>query len=276
MKMKISRRRALALVVATCALTVVAPVVASASTVITMSGSTAEQPLLQLLAQKYAQLYPRRATFKIAGGGASVGISDVAAGNVDLGDLSRDPTSSDPKGLNWYPIARYFVCTVTNKSNTLANLTQAQLQAIFTGKVRDWSQVPGATATGTIDLISRTSTAGLLTTFQTLLLGGKTVSSIAAQEPSEGLMQQQVKSDKNAIGFLSDYYALEGVNAVGFNGVGCSLPNALSGQYTGVAKFYEVTKGPKSGAAGQFISWILHSNAALKIIKTSWLPLTSS
>src|ERR1700757_2815702 len=94
----------------------VVPVVAWATSVITFSGSTAEQPLIQLLAQKYAKLHSGKVQFKIAGGGASVGISDVAAGNVDVGDLSRDPQTSDPKGLDWYPIARYFVCVVTNSS----------------------------------------------------------------------------------------------------------------------------------------------------------------
>jgi len=120
----------------------------------------------------------------------------------------------------FYPIARYYICVVTNKANTLANLTPLQVNQIFTGKVRTWSQVPGASANGPIDLISRTSVAGVLTNFQTLLLGGKTVSSIAAQEPSEGLLQQQVENDPNAVGFLSGYLANKGVNPVAYAGVG--------------------------------------------------------
>ncbi len=172
---------------------ILAPVAALAASVITISGATASAPLVTLLAQKYVKTHPHKVKFKIAQGGANVGIADVAAGRVSMADVSRDPLPSDPPGLNFYPIAKYFVCVVTNKSNPLANLTQAQAQAIFTGKVREWSQVPGASAHGTIDLISRTSAAGVLTTFQQLLLGNKTVSSIAAQEPSEGLLQQKVQ-----------------------------------------------------------------------------------
>jgi phosphate transport system substrate-binding protein len=250
------------------------PAVAVAASVITISGATASAPLVTLLAQKYVKLNPHKVKFKIAQGGTNVGIADVAAGRVTMADVSRDPLPSDPSGLDFTPIARYFVCVVTNKSNPLANLTQAQAQAIFTGKVREWSQVPGASAHGTIDLISRTSSAGVLTTFQQLLLGNKTVSTVAAQEPSEGLMQQKVESDPNAIGFLSDYYALKGVNAVGYGGVGCSLANASSGQYPGVAHFYEVTSGAPTGAGKAFISWILHSSAAQKIITSGWLPLS--
>ncbi len=252
---------------------IVAPVAALAASVITISGATASAPLVTLLAQKYVKTHPHKVKFKIAQGGANVGIADVAAGRVSIADVSRDPLPSDPSGLEFYPIAKYFVCVVTNKSNPLANLTQAQAQAIFTGKVREWSQVPGAGAHGTIDLISRTSAAGVLTTFQQLLLGNKTVSQVAAQEPSEGLLQQKVQSDPNAIGFLSDYFALKGVNPVGFGGVGCSVANAASGQYPGVAHFYEVTRGPASGAAKAFIGWIQASPLARRIIASAWLPL---
>ena len=57
--------------------------------------------------------------------------------------------------------------------------------------------------------------AGVLTTFQNTLLGGSKVSSVANQEASEGLMQNAVEHDPNAIGFNSDYFALaKGINAV--------------------------------------------------------------
>jgi phosphate transport system substrate-binding protein len=254
---------------------VAVPTVASATSTITLSGATASFPLVSLLAQKYVKTFPHKAKFKIAQGGAQIGINDVAAGRVSIGDVSRDPQSSDPAGLVFYPVAKYYICVVTNKANPISNLTPAQVLSIFTGKTRSWTQVPGATATGTIDLISRTSVAGVLTNFQTLLLGGKTVSSIAAQEPSEGLLQQQVENDPNAVGFLSGYLAAKGVNPVGYAGVGCTLANAISGQYAGVARFYEVTKGKATGPAAAFISWIEHSKAAKKIISTQWIPVGS-
>ena len=115
----------------------------------------------------------------------------------------------------------------------------------------------------------------MLTNFQTLLLEGKKVSSIAAEEPSEGLLRQQVENDPNSIGFLSNYQSDKGgVNAVALNGVGCNKANAVSGQYAGVARFYEVTKGKATGAASAFIGWIEHSAAARKIITTQWIPIS--
>ncbi|HEY4451096.1 MAG TPA: substrate-binding domain-containing protein [Solirubrobacteraceae bacterium] len=268
-------RRLSAVLVAAGVLGVAAPAGASALSTITISGATASYPLVSLLAQKYVKVHPHQVKFKIAQGGAQIGVNDVAAGRVTIGDVSRDPLEADPHGLVFYPVAKYAICVVTNKANTLATLTSSQLISIFTGKTRSWSAVPGASASGTIDLISRTSVAGVLTNFQTLLLEGKKVSSIAAEEPSEGLLRQQVENDPNSIGFLSNYQSDKGgVNAVGLGGVACNKASAVSGQYPGVARFYEVTKGKATGAASGFIAWILHSRAARKIINTQWIPVT--
>jgi len=250
------------------------PAIASATSVITISGATASYPLVQLLAHKYSKLLHNKVSFRITQGGTTVGINDVAAGRVTIADVSRDPLPSDPSGLDFYPVAQYAICVVTNKSNPLASLSEAQVQAIFTGKDTQWSQVPGATASGPIEVISRTSTAGVLTNFKTLFLNNKNILKSATEEPSEGLLEQQVANSPNAIGFLSNYRADQGtVNPVGFNGVGCTLANAVSGQYTQLARFYEVTKGPATGAAAKFIAWVDTSRTAKKIISSEWIPI---
>lgn len=255
---------------------VAAPAAALASTLITISGATASYPLVSALARKYEKVEKNKVRFKITQGGAQVGINDVAAGRVSIGDVSRNPKPTDPKGLYFYPIAKYGVCVVTNSSNPLSNLTAAQVESIFAGKTRSWSEVPGAKVTGTIDLISRTSTAGVLSSFETLLNGGKKVSTLASQEGSESLLKQAVQSDPNSIGFLSNYNADNGgVNSVGYDGVGCTKANVASGQYAGIALFYEVTKGEAKGASAAFISWIDKAKAAQSIISSEWVPVSS-
>ncbi len=253
------------------------PAIASATSVITISGATASFPLVQLLAHKYSKLNHNKVAFRISQGGTTIGINDVASSRVQIADVSRDPLSTDPAGLDFYPIAEYGICIVTNKSNTLSNLTEPQVQAIFEAKDKEWGQVPGASVSGPIDLISRTSTAGVLTNFKTLFLANKSIASTAAEEPSEGLLEQQVANTPNGVGFLSNYRADQGtVNPVAYNGVACTLANIASGQYTATARFYEVTRGPATGAAAQFISWIKTSKAARKIISTQWVPVKAS
>ena len=93
-------------------------------------------------------------------------------------------------------------------------------------------------------------------------------------EPSDGLVESTVASDKNAIGFNSGYYASQrDVHAVSFNGVACNLANAKSGQYPGIRTYYEVTRGPATGAASAFIHWIQKSPVARKIIASIAIPL---
>jgi phosphate transport system substrate-binding protein len=265
-------RRVAALLAATFTLSIALPTLALATNKITISGATASFPLVSLLVQKYEKLN-KKVKVKLAQGGTQVGINNVAGGRDTIADVSRDPLTTDPAGLVFYPIAKYYLCVVTNSANKLPNLTQAQVESIFTGKTREWSKVPGAGASGPIDLISRNSTAGTLSNFTTLLMGAKRISSLASEAPSEGLQRQAIEKDPNSIGFLSGYFASQGVNDVGFNGVGCTLANATSGQYAGIAHFYEVTKGKAKGAASGFIGWIENSAAAQRIISTQWISL---
>jgi phosphate transport system substrate-binding protein len=242
---------------------------------VTISGATGSAPLVGLLAKQYVKSHPGKIRFKLAQGGGEVGIQDAAAGRVTIGNASRDPRPSDPPGIVFYPIAKDYFCFDTNPANPLPNLTLAQAQAIWTGAVRDWSQVPGARVTGTIDLIGRTAASSLPPLVQQLLLGNKTISTLAALKPSDGLVQQSVATDKNAIGFNSGWYAAQkNVHAVAYNGVACNLKAAKSGQYPGVRTYYEVTRGPAKGAAKKFITWIQHARAAKRIISSIAIPLS--
>jgi phosphate transport system substrate-binding protein len=264
------RRLSVALMVAG-VVGVAAPVAANATSLVTISGATSSYPLVSLLAAKYVKLHPGKVRFKIAQGGTTVGINDVKNGHVTIADVAQEPTGADA-GLDFYPIAKYAICVVTNTANTLSNLTPSEVTAIFTGKIKTWSGVPGATATGAIDVYSRTAVAGVLTSFKSLLLEGKSVEPSATEEATEGLMRQGVESDANGIGFLSNYQANKGgLNSVSYNGVACNQTTAASGQYAGVSVFFEVTKGPAGGGAAAFINWIDKSPAAKKIIASQWI-----
>jgi phosphate transport system substrate-binding protein len=248
------------------------PAAAQATPVITMSGSTSVAPLATLLAKAYVKSHPGKVKFKLAQGGSDVGIADVAAGRVTIGNSSRDPKAGDPNGIFFNKIARDAICIATNPKNTLANLSQATIQGIFSGSIRDWSQVPGATATGTIDLVGRTAASGTQDAFQKIFMGSKTVTTSIAAKASNGLVQQAVQSDPNAIGYVSLDF-VSGTNVAGYNGVACNLRNAKSGEYGGVRNFWMVTRGRATGVVANFISWVQNSAAAQKLAGKHWVPL---
>jgi phosphate transport system substrate-binding protein len=243
-----------------------APASAAKKTTITMSGSTSMYPLVSALTTKYHSLNSKVA-FRVAQGGSDKGITDAAKGRVTIGNSSRDPRlGSDPKGTNFYRVAKDAVCLITNPANKLANgLTQQQVQDIFSGKIRSWSDIPGAQQTGTISLQARNEASGTLDAFENLFMGGASLSSTAARLGSNGLIQAAVKRDPAAIGFVSIEFT-EGVNAANYQGVTCTAANAKSGAYKGTRSFWMVTKGAPKGETARFINWIIKSSAARKII----------
>lgn len=248
------------------------PATAAAKPTITMSGSTTVAPLAALLIRKYLTLCHHCAKFKLLQGGSNIGISDVAHGRVSIGDSSRDPQPGDPGGLAFNTIAKDAICLITDNRNKLGNLGQSDVQSIFHGTVRDWSSVPGATVSGTIDLQTRNAASGTHDAFAKIIMNPVSVASFASQYSSNGLVEQAVANDPNGIGYVSLHFAGD-VHAVAYEGVACTLRNAKSGQYPAVRRLYMVTRGNPSGPVGTFIHWIQNSAGASKVIATDWVPL---
>lgn len=248
---------------------------ASAKATITMSGSTSVYPLAVKLGKLYVKKFPSRATFKILQGGTDIGVNDVARGRVSIGNASRDPISgSDPGGLSFNKIARDGVCVITHKSNPIGQLSQAQVQQIFSGRTRNWKDINGAKVSGTIDIVTRTASSGTADAFQSIFLGNNVrIAGNAPAKASNGLARQTVASNPNAVGFVSLDF-INGVHPVGYKGVACTLRNALSGQYGGVRNFWMVTKGAPKGPVATFIRWIKSNKDARAAISSNWLPLS--
>ncbi len=268
-----TRNRPLALAAALLAAVSVATAPASAAT-ITMSGSTSVAPLATKLAKAFVQQpkYKGKAKFVILQGGSDIGITDVSRGRVTLGMSSRDPKPADPGGIVFNKIARDAVCIVTNPSNRIPTLSQQQIQDIFSGRVRSWSQVPGASASGPIDLVVRTAASGTQDAFQNIFMGQTLrVAGSATTKSSNGLQAQTVKSDPNAIGYASFNFT-GGLHTVPYQGVPCTLRNAKSGQYAGSRNFYLVSRGTATGLAKAFIRFS-RSAAAQRIVASNWVPL---
>jgi phosphate transport system substrate-binding protein len=241
-----------------------------------IGGSTSVLPLAQKLASAYHHAYPRIPTPKVGGGQSDIGISGAASGRFDIGDSSRDPIRGvDPKGLVFTKIARDGVCVVTNPQNPISNLSQENVEAIFTGRIRDWSQVPGAKISGAIDLFDRDGASGTQDAFQHIFLGETLkISPSATAETSNGLEQGAITSDKQGIGFVSFAFT-GGLNAVGYQGIPCTLRNAKSGQYGGVRNFWMVTKGIPKGEAAKFLTWVTKpgNQAVRSIVNSSWIAI---
>lgn len=262
------------------AMTLVVPANAFGKRLI-IDGSTAMIPLVQKLASAYHHAYPSIAAPKVGGGQTSIGISDAHAGRVDIGDASRDPIKGvDPKGLVFTKVARDGVCVITNNANPVSTMSPETVTGIFTGRIRDWSNVPGASISGPIDLFDRDATSGTQDAFQNIFLGENLkISPTATPESSEGLEVNAVGAgeDKGAIGFASFAETINGgVHTVSYQGIPCTLKNAKSGQYGGVRNFWFVTKKVGvSPAAVKFINWVTKpgNTVVRSIVSSEWIAI---
>jgi phosphate transport system substrate-binding protein len=241
-----------------------------------IGGSTSVLPLAQKLASAYHKAFPRIPAPQVGGGQSDVGISGAASGRFDIGDSSRDPIPGvDPKGLVFTKIARDGVCVITNSANPVGNMSAQTVTEIFTGRIRDWSQVPGARVGGPIDLFDRDGASGTQDAFQHIFLEeSEKISPSATAETSNGLEQNAISSDKQAVGFVSFAFT-GGVNSVGYNGIPCNLRNAKSGQYGGVRNFWMVTKGRPRGDAAKFLAWVTKpgNTAVRSIVNSQWIAI---
>ncbi len=271
-----TRIRPLAFVAALALLASITSVsVAQAKTTISMSGSTSVAPLAARLAAafKNQRQFRGKVRFTLAQGGSDVGITDVSRRRVSIGNSSRDPKSADPKGITFNRIARDAVCIVTNRQNAIGNLSQGQIQDIFSGRIRSWSRVPGAKVSGAIDLVVRTAASGTQDAFQNIFMGQRLrVAGSATTKSSNGLQAQAIKSNPNAIGYAS-FNFVRGLHNVPYRGVRCSLRGAKSGTYGGSRNFFMVTRGKPRGVVKSFIRFIRTSSAAKRIVGTNWVPL---
>ncbi|MBE2320030.1 phosphate ABC transporter substrate-binding protein [Solirubrobacter sp. CPCC 204708] len=247
------------------------PTAAHAQSKILMSGSTSVYPLTADLIKAYKKNNPNT-RFTVSQGGSDVGIGDVARKRVNIGMSSRDQQSGDPGGLNFYKIARDGVCIATHPDNNLANLSQQNVQDIFSGKVRRWQDVPGAKVTGPINLNVRTQASGTQDAFRNIFMGPSlNVTPSASQKASNGLVQTAIRSDRNAIGYL-DVNFTQGTYPVPYKGVACNLRNAKSGQYPGVRNFWFVTVGPAKGEVKKFIDFARSSSTQSSVVAKKYVP----
>src|SRR5579864_6432146 len=134
---------------------------------ITASGSTALAPLVKAVAQKYSSKCSG-ATITVNLGGSKTGLANAEAGSVDIGD-SDIPASSSQTDLVDHQVAVVIFGVIVNKNVTLTNITTAQLKQIYSGQVKNWSQVGGPNLP--IVVVSRPASSGTRATFQKYILG---------------------------------------------------------------------------------------------------------
>jgi phosphate transport system substrate-binding protein len=241
------------------------PTAAAASTLIG-SGSSAEQPIMQLLFKSYSKTH-KGIHFAYNPNGGNAGVKDVQKGKSQFAVNTRPPLPSD-SGTTQFKIFLDGLCVAVNPANHLSNLSLAATKNIFLGLSTSWSTV-GSNLSTVIDPIGRNSAAGSYTFFQSAVLDGQTQAQNVSPKTSDGLVATAIKKDHSAIGYvgLAHSHASDGVKALKLNGIACNQANIKKETYPLFRYIWAVvpTKHP-STAVEKFIDWVRVNHGAGEVI----------
>ena len=235
---------------------------------IVVEGSTTVLPIAQRAAEEFMNKNTD-ADISVRGGGSGVGITSLIEGTCDIADSSRpikDEELEKGVGRGKEPkanvIAMDGIAIIVNKANTVNELTKAQLKAIYTGKISDWSQVGGPQEQ--IVVISRDSASGTFEAFGELALDKAKVRPDAMMQASNQAVASVVEKTPGAIGYVGLAY-LSGAKVVKLDGVAASRETVLSKQYKLSRPLFMYTNGKPKGLAKEYIDFIL-SAAGQKLV----------
>jgi phosphate transport system substrate-binding protein len=251
---------------------------------ITVKGSDT----MVILGQKWAEVYMKKnpgTTVQVTGGGSGTGIAALLNGATDICNSSRPmkptETADFVKKFKTRP-HEYKTCldglsVYVHKGNPVEQLSFAQLEGIFTGKITNWKEVGGADMA--ISLYGRENSSGTYEFFKEHVLNKKDFAAATKTMPGTAAVIQGVAKEAGAIGYGGIAYA-EGVKASkvsktdGGAAIAPSEETVLNGTYP-ISRylFNYVAPAKDSGAVAAYITWCLSDEGQGVVKDVGYFPL---
>jgi len=221
---------------------------AGAQTLSIKGSDTLGAKLVPQLAEAVKAAGNKGVKFEIAAEGSSTAFPALANGTAQIGMSSRkvkddERTNCRTKGvyLKEHPICHDMICVLVNKNSPLSNLTKDQISKIFTGQVKDWSEIGGAP--GPISIYTRNTSSGTYKDWQKLAMGGRDYPSSSLKMAGNEQIAQEVAKNKNGIGYVGLAYSkTPGTKALVIDGVEPVAQNAKKYAYARLCYLYAPDK----------------------------------
>lgn len=238
---------------------------------VSTDGSTSMEKVIGALGEQFeADNEGVKFTYNPTGSGT--GITAVSDGICDIGLSSRALKDEEKsKGLKETILAYDGIAVIINNENTIDDLSLDDIAKIYTGEIKNWSELGGADAD--IVVIGREAGSGTRDGFESITKTEEKC--IYRQElTSTGDVITTVSSNPDAIGYASLASVKETVKAVSVGGVTPSEETVKDGSYKIQRPFVLVTKeGTKlSETAQKFFDYATSSAAGAIISKAGAVP----
>lgn len=240
-------------------------------------------------AEAYQELNPS-IRISVTGGGSGTGIASLINNTVDIANASRqikeeEIANARDNGVEpvEHIIAGDAIAVIVNPENPVNELTLAQISAIYSGQINNWSEVGGDDLP--IVRLSRETNSGTHVYFleEVLRLGDSDSDLLFATNTlllpsSEGIIQE-VSLNPNAIGYDGLGYVTDHVKVLGIAksyGEPYVLPSVEtvnSGEYAIARNLYMYTNGEPTGFLAEYLEWILSEEAQQIVRDLGFVPV---
>lgn len=242
----------------------------SENTVVT-DGSTSMEKVIGALGESFENENSDISfTYNPTGSGA--GIKAVTEGTCDIGLSSRYLKEEEKaNGLSETILAYDGIAIIVNPENPVSDLSIETLAKIFTGEIKNWSEIGGND--GEIVLIGREAASGTRDGFESIV-GVEGVCQYRNELTSTGDVITTVAGNPGAIGYASLASIKENVKALSVNGISPSEETVKDGSYPVQRPFVLVTKtnSALSESAQKFFDYALSEEVFEIIYATGVVP----
>ena len=270
--MKLRYVSAIVSLAAVFALSACGPVVDEES--ITAVGSSALQPLVEAAGEQFSAENLGKFV-NVQGGGTGTGLSQIAAGAVDIGNsdiFAEEREGIDASQLVDHRVAIVGITPIVTPGVGVTDISMEELRGIFTGKYSNWSELGGKDLP--IVVLNRAKGSGTRATFDKWVLAGEE-SIITQEQESNGTVRQIVASTPGTISYVSFSYVNEDVKALSIDGVKPTPENVTTNAWVIWAYEHMYTNGEPTGLTKEFLDYMLSEDVQGNLIEAlGYIPST--